>query len=310
MTSVARQFDSSLYWPALPLSEWRETYQTLQLWTQIVGKIRLALSPKVNHWWNVALYVNHCGLTTSPMPYGSGGFEIQLDFINHRLDVCTSGGDRKSMPLEPQTVAVFYAKLVATLRSLGINIVINTKPQELADPIPFEQDNRHASYDREYAHRFWQILLLTDVVLYEFRSRFIGKCSPVHFFWGSFDLCCTRFSGRPAPPRKGIITSEAYSHEVISAGFWPGGGAIEGAAFYAYAVPSPPGLSQEAIRPAESFWSKDLSEFILMYDEMRRAESPRAALLDFLDSSYSAGAKLAHWDRRALERDYNPAQPA
>ena len=307
MSSDSSQSESNLHWPALPLGEWRETYQTLRLWTQIVGKIRLMLSPKVNHWWNVALYVNHCGLTTSPIPYGSGGFEIQLDFFNHRLDICTSSGDRRSMPLEPQAVAVFYEQLMANLRSLGINIAINTKPQELADPIPFEQDNRHASYDREYAHRFSQILLSTDIVLHEFRSGFIGKCSPVHFFWGSCDLCCTRFSGRAAPPRKGIITSEAYSHEVISAGFWPGGGPIDGAAFYAYAAPSPAGLSQEAVRPAASFWSKDLSEFILMYDEMRRARSPREALLEFLDSTYSAAAKLAHWDRRALERDYTPA---
>jgi hypothetical protein len=199
---------------------------------------------------------------------------------------------------------------MATLSSLGISILLNTKPQELADPIPFDQDNRHASYDREYAHRFWQILVSSDVVLNEFRSRFIGKCSPVHFFWGSFDLCCTRFSGRPAPPRKGVITREAYSHEVISAGFWPGGGPIDGAAFYAYAAPSPDGLSQESIRPASAFWSKDLSEFILMYDEMRRAESPRTALLEFLETTYSAAANLAHWDRRALERDYTPAQPA
>jgi len=305
----AGQPDAGLSWPALPLDAWRDTYQTLHMWTQIVGKIRLALSPKVNHWWNVALYISPCGLTTSPMPYGSGTFEIQFDFVNHELEIFTSSGARNWLALAPQPVAVFYDKLMAALRSLGIQVEINTKPQEIADPIRFEQDSRHASYDPEYVHRLWRILLATDTVLKEFRSGFLGKCSPVHFFWGSFDLCCTRFSGRPAPPRKGVITSEAYSHEVISAGFWPGAG-IDGPAFYAYSAPSPAGLSEEPVRPGAAFWSQQLSEFILMYDDVRCAESPRGALLEFLESTYAAGAKLANWDRRALERNYAAADEA
>jgi hypothetical protein len=279
------------------------------MWTQIVGKIRLMLSPKVNHWWNVALYVSPCGLTTSPIPYGSGAFEIQFDFVNHQLEIFTDTGARNWLVLSPQPVAAFYEKFMASLHSLGIHVAINTKPQEIADPIPFEQDTLHASYDPEYAHRFWRILLAADTVLKEFRSSFLGKCSPVHFFWGSFDLCCTRFSGRKAPPRKGIITSEAYSHEVISAGFWPGAG-IEGPAFYAYSAPSPTGLLGEPVRPAPAFWNKQLSEFVLMYDEMRRAPSPRVALREFLESTYAASAKLASWDRKALERDYAAAVQA
>ena len=310
MTGVyASQPDAEVSWPALPLDAWRETYQTLHMWTQIVGKIRLTLSPRVNHWWNVALYVSPGGLSTSPIPYGSGAFEIQFDFVNHQLEISTSHGARSWLALSAQPVAIYYDKLMAALHSLGIQVTINTKPQEVAEPIPFEQDNKHASYDPEYAHRFCRILLSTDIVLKEFRSAFIGKSSPVHFFWGSFDLCCTRFSGRAAPPRKGIITSEAYSHEVISAGFWPGAG-IDGPAFYAYSAPSPAGLSEEPVRPAAAFWSKQLSEFILMYDDMRSAESPRHALMEFLESTYAAGAKLANWDRQALERYYTPADRA
>jgi hypothetical protein len=294
--------DSDPAWPALPLDAWQDTCQSLQLWTQIAGKIRLTLSPKVNHWWNVVLYVNSRGLTTSPIPYGAGTFEIQFDFLDHELKICTSDGGRKSLALAPQPVASFYEKLMTSLRLLGVDVAINTKPQELPDPIPFEQDQQHGSYDGEYARRFWRILLSCGMVLEEFRSRFIGKCSPVHFFWGSFDLACTRFSGRPAPPRKGVITSEAYSHECISAGFWPGTG-LGAPAFYSYTAPSPPGLNQEPVRPAAASWNSQLSEFILMYDDVRRAPSPRAALLEFLESTYAAGAKLANWDRRALERD-------
>jgi hypothetical protein len=293
---------ADLSWPALPLDAWLDTYATLHMWTQIVGKIRLTLSPPVNHWWHVALYVNARGLTTSPIPYGAGAFEIQFDFIGHQLEILLSDGTRKSLPLAPMSVASFHDKLMSTLRSLGIVVSINEKPQEVADAIPFEKDERHRSYDGEYAHRWWRILLSTEIVLSEFRSRFIGKCSPVHLFWGSFDFCCTRFSGRPAPPRKGVITSEAYSHECISAGFWPGGGPMPGPVFYAYTAPSPPGLADEPIRPAAAFWHKDLSEFILMYEDVRRAESPRGALLEFLESTYEAGAKLAKWDRAALER--------
>lgn len=289
-------------WPELPLNEWLDTYRTLQLWTQIVGKVRLTLSPKVNHWWNTTLYVSPRGLTTSAVPYGLEAFEIEFDFIDHALEIRTSGGSRKSFPLVAESVSAFYEKVMTLLRSMGLEVAINTKPQELPDPIPFELDTQHAAYDREYAHRFWRILLSADIVMNEFRARFIGKCSPVQFFWGSFDLACTRFSGRPAPPRKGIITREAYSHEVISAGFWPGGGPVQGAAFYAYAAPAPPGLADQRISPTAAFWSKDLSEYLLMYDDVRRSQSPTAMLLDFLQSTYEAAARLAAWDRKSLER--------
>jgi len=288
-------------WPELPVNEWLPTYQTLQLWTQIVGKIRLTLSPKVNHWWSASLYVSPRGLTTSTVPYGSEAFEIEFDFIEHQLEIRSSTGQRKSIALKPESVAVFYEQVLTTLRGMGFDVAINPKPQELPNPILFDRDLQHASYDPEYAHRFWRILLEADMVMNEFRSRFIGKCSPVQFFWGSFDLACTRFSGRPAPPRKGIITSEAYSHEVISHGFWPGGGQM-GPAFYSYTAPAPPGLADEKVKPAAAFWSKEMSEFFLMYDEVRRAESPRSLLLDFMESTYAAGAKLANWDRAALER--------
>jgi len=291
-----------LSWPALPLDAWLDTYATLHMWTQIAGKIRLTLSPPVNHWWHTALYVNARGLTTSAIPYGAGAIEIQFDFIGHQLQILSSDGNRQSLPLAAEPVAAFHRKLMSTLRSLGIDVAINEKPQEVPRAIPFDQDLTHAAYDPDYANRWWRILLSTATVLSEFRSRFIGKCSPVHFFWGSFDLCCTRFSGRSAPPRKGVITSEAYSHECISAGFWPGGGPIPGAAFYSYTAPQPAGLQDEPLQPAAAFWHKDLSEFILMYDDVRQAESPRAALLEFLESTYAAGAKLANWDRAALER--------
>jgi hypothetical protein len=296
------KLDLDLSWPSLPLDAWLDTYATLHMWTQIAGKVRLTLSPKVNHWWHAALYVNSRGLTTSPIPFGGGAFEIQFDFIEHQLEILSSDGKRKSMPLAAEPVAVFHDKFMSMLNSLGIDVRINEKPQEVAGAIPFDKDFRHSSYDPEYAHRWWRILLSSDLVLSEFRSRFIGKSSPVHFFWGSFDFCCTRFSGRPAPPRKGVITSEAYSHECISAGFWPGGGAIAGPAFYSYTAPQPPGLADEPVQPAAGFWHKELSEFILMYDDVRSAASPRAALLEFLESTYAAGAKAANWDRTALER--------
>ena len=299
---MATDLDSERSWPALPLGDWLDTYATLHMWTQIAGKIRMQLSPPVNHWWHTALYVNARGLTTSAIPYGLGAFEIQFDFIDHRLEILVSDGNRKSLGLAPEPVAAFHDKLMSALRSLGIEVSIDERPQEVPDPIPFDKDRQHASYDRDAAHRWWRILLSTHGVLSEFRSRFIGKCSPVHFFWGSFDLCCTRFSGRPAPPRKGVITSEAYSHECSSAGFWPGGGLIPGPAFYAYMAPQPPGMQDQPVRPAEAFWHKDLSEFILMYDDVRRAQSPRSALLEFLESTYEAGANLAKWHRTELER--------
>ena len=289
----------ALSWPALPLDAWSDTYATLQLWTQIVGKVRLALTPKVNHWWNVTLYVNARGLTTSPMPNAAETAEIQFDFIDHRLDIFTSSGRDASIPLRPQTVADFYRQLLATLDSLGVHVAINPKPQELPNPIPFDQDTVHGAYDCEYAHRFWRILLSTGQVLEEFRARFIGKSSPVHFFWGSFDLACTRFNGKPAPPRPGVITGEAYSHECISAGFWPGMGFGQ-AAFYSYTAPAPPGLSEDP--PSKKFWNAQLSEFVLPYEEVRTSPDPRATLLDFFQSTYESGANKAGWDRAALER--------
>ena len=285
-------------WPALPLQDWKDTRDTLQLYTQIVGKIRMALSPELNQWWHVTLYVTSRGLGTSPIPYGGGTFEIDFDFLKHQLDIHTSDGDRKLLPLAAQPVATFYERVMAALRSLGISVEIDTRPQELGDGVkPFERDYDHASYDREYVDRFWRILISSGRVLEEFRARFVGKCSPVHFFWGSFDLACTRFSGRPAPPRKGVITGPAYSQEVISAGFWPGGGAVNDAAFYAYAAPSPAGLDVERIQPEEASWNRDLGEFILMYDDLRRSRAPEAKLMSFLESTYASAARLAGWDR-------------
>ncbi len=288
-------------WPALPLEEWEATYRTLHMWTQVVGKIRLALTPLQNHFWNVALYVNTRGLTTSPIPYRGSTFEIQFDFVHHRLELRTSDSDR-AFALAPKSVAAFYRELFALLRSAGIEVEINPKPQEVPNPIPLDQDDTHASYDPEYANRLWRILRSTDIVLQEFRARFIGKSSPVHFFWGSFDLCCTRFSGRPAPPRKGIITSESYSHECSSVGWWPGGGDVPGPAFYAYTAPEPAGLGEQRIRPPAASYHNQLHEFVLMYDDVRRAQSPPEEILQFAQSTYEAGANLAGWSRPALER--------
>ncbi|MEK6324605.1 MAG: DUF5996 family protein [Acidobacteriota bacterium] len=289
-------------WPSLPVKDWRDTYSTLHMWTQIVGKIRLTQTPLVNHWWNTTLYVTARGLTTSPIPYGTRTFEIDFDFLEHRLLVCTSDGARKTLTLAPRSVADFYAELMATLRSLGLVVQIHAKPDEVAEPIPFAEDHQHASYDAEYANRFWRILVQTDRVFKQFRSSFIGKCSPVHFFWGSFDLAVTRFSGRRAPERPGAdaITREAYSHEVISHGFWPGGGAVEAPIFYSYTAPAPAGLEKVPIEPG--FYSTELSEFILPYDDLRQSDSPDDSLLEFMQSTYEAGARLANWDRAELER--------
>jgi hypothetical protein len=294
--------DNAREWPALPLEEWEPTYRTLQLWTQIVGKVRLTLTPKVNHWWNSALYVTPRGLTTSAIPYRGTEFELQFDFIDHRLELSTSGGKRDSVPLIPTTVATFYREVMAMLTDAGVEVAINTRPQELPDPIPFGQDESHKSYDAEYVQRFWRILLSVDAVLHEFRSRFLGKCSPVHFFWGSFDICCTRFNGKRAPARKGVITSEAYSHECSSIGWWPGGGDVKGAAFYAYNAPAPTGYGSQAAKPGAVFFSEKMNEYFLMYDDVRRDSSPRQAILDFAQSTYEIGAELAGWDRAALER--------
>jgi hypothetical protein len=288
-------------WPALPLEEWEATYHTLHMWTQIVGKIRLTLTPLVNHFWNVALYVNTRGLTTSPIPYRGGTFEIQFDFVHHRLEIRTADAER-AFALEPMSVAAFYREIFSLLHQLGIDVQINPKPQEVPNPIPLDQDDTHASYDPEYANRLWRILRSTEIVLQEFRAGFIGKASPVHFFWGSFDLCCTRFSGRPAPPRKGIITSESYSHECSSVGWWPGGRGVMGPAFYAYTAPAPSGLNEQAIRPANGRYEGNLGEFLLMYEDVRRTASPHDEILAFAQSTYEAGANLAGWDRASLER--------
>lgn len=291
-------------WPSLPLAAWQDTYATLHMWTQIVGKIRLVLSPRVNHFWQVPLYVTSRGLTTSPIPYREKNFEIAFDFIDHQLVIHTSDGVVKVIALRPHSVADFYQELMATLRSLGIEVEIRAKPDEVSNPIPFAEDHEHAAYDAESVHRLWRILMQVDQVFKEFRTRFVGKTSPVHFFWGSFDLAVTRFSGRRAPERQGAdpITREAYSHEVISHGFWPGGGDIQSPAFYSYVAPEPHGLDQKPIRPASAFYSSELSEFLLMYDDVRSADSPKQVLLEFLQSTYEAGAKLANWDRDALER--------
>jgi hypothetical protein len=291
-------------WPALPLSEWVDTYATLHMWSQVVGKVRLALSPRVNHWWEVPLYVSARGLTTSPIPYKNGIFEVEFDFVNHKLDIMTAGGEIRSLRLIPRTVADFYAEFMEIIHSLGINVKIWRMPVEVPTPIQFDQDRTHASYDPEYAHRFWRILMAVDSVFKEFRARFIGKASPVHFFWGSFDFAVTRFSGRRAPERPGAdsINREAYSHEVISVGFWPGGGKIKDAAFYAYAAPEPAGFGDHSVRPAKAFYNKQMSEFFLMYDDVRAADSPRDALLEFCQSTYEAGADLGKWDRANLER--------
>jgi hypothetical protein len=291
-------------WPELPLEAWQDTYATLHMWTQIVGKVRLVLSPRVNQWWEVALYVNARGLTTSAIPYNGRNFEIQFDFIDHKLIIQTSWGASKTLPLKAQSVADFYVEFMSALQSVGVRVKIWTMPQEVPNPVPFDRDTQHASYDPEYAHRFWQILILCDNIFEEFRAGFIGKDSPVHFFWGSFDLCVTRFSGRRAPERPGadFVTREAYSHEVISAGFWPGGGDIKGAAFYAYAAPEPAGFAEQSVRPAAAFYHPQLHEYLLMYDDVRRSASPRQALLSFLQSTYDAGANLAKWDRKDLER--------
>ena len=291
-------------WPSLPLEEWKDTCATLHMWTQVVGKVRLAQTPLVNHWWNVPLYVSARGLTTTAMPYGNVFFEMEFDFLDHKLVTKCSDGAAATIDLRPKSVAAFYAETMDTLRQLGLEIHIWKMPVEIQDPIPFDQDEQHASYDPEYANRFWQVLRASEKVMQEFRSRFIGKCSPVHFFWGSFDLAVTRFSGRPAPPRPDadVITREAYSHEVISHGWWPGQGPLGKAAFYSYTAPAPEGLSAAPIRPDKAFWSNDLSEFLMYYDDVRTAANPDEALMAFLQSTYEAGANLANWDRASLER--------
>lgn len=297
-------------WPALELAAWEETYATLHLWSQIVGKTRLALSPWVNQWWHVALYVSPRGLTTGLIPYGRGGFEVEFDFLAHELVARTSAGTSRRIPLAPRSVAEFYSEYVALLWGLGIEVGITPKPCELPNAIPFPEDRVHAAYDPDYANRFWRVLVQVDRVLKGFRGQFIGKASPSHFFWGSFDLAASRFSGRRAPERAGAdrITREAYSHEVISAGFWPGSGPVREAAFYAYAYPEPAGLADAAIGPAAAHYNRELGEFILPYEAVRTAPAPDAALQTFLETTYAAAASLGDWDRAALERQ--PAEAA
>jgi hypothetical protein len=298
-------FTSDNRWPALPFTQWKDTYATLHMWTQIVGKVRLALSPPVNHYWGCTLYVTSRGLTTSPIPYPGGAFEVQFDFIAHALRITSSTGQCRSFRLMPRTVAEFYAEFMVALESLGIHVKVWAMPVEVPRPVRFNLDKDHKSYDPEYAHRFWQVLVAANAVFGEFRSRFIGKCSPVHFFWGSFDLAVTRFSGRRAPERPGAdaVTQEAYSHEVISVGFWPGDGEIiKDAAFYAYAAPEPAGFGDRAVRPSKAFYSQERSEFFLMYEDLRQSVDPDVALLEFCQSTYESGADAAQWNRKELER--------
>ncbi|TGD82335.1 DUF5996 family protein [Hymenobacter wooponensis] len=290
-------------WPALPASEWADTMATLHMWTQIVGKIRLAQTPLVNHWWNVPLYVTARGLTTSAMPYEERSFQIDFDFLAHELVISCSDGAERRLALQPRSVAAFYREVMELLSQLGITVKIWPVPVELEHPIPFLEDEQHASYAPEAAQRFWRSLTLIAPVLESFRAQFMGKCSPVHFFWGSFDLAVTRFSGRSAPPREGAdsITLEAYSHEVISHGFWPGGNGQE-AAFYAYSAPAPAGFAEAPVQPAEAYYSPELGEFLLPYAAVRQAPDPAAYLRQFLQSTYDAGATLGHWNRAELER--------
>ena len=295
-------------WPELPLSEWKDTLATLHMWTQIVGKIRLKLSPLENHWWNVPLYVTPRGLTTSAIPYNDRLFQISFDFIDHLLVIETTGGSIKTIALQPRSVAEFYQETMAALDSLKVPVTIWTTPVEVPDRTPFEEDQKHAAYDPEYAQRCWRILVQASRVLTKFRSRFIGKVSPVHFFWGAFDMAVTRFSGRPAPLHPGVpncgvfVMQEAYSHEVSSCGFWPGGGLVDEPAFYAYAYPEPQGFKDYPIQPSEAFYHTGISEFLLPYDVIRSSKSHDEVLLNFLQSTYEAAAMCANWDRRALER--------
>ena len=296
-------------WPELPYAPWKDTAATLHLWTQVVGKIRLARTPWLNHSWHVALYVTARGLSTGPIPDGARTFQIDFDFVDHVLAMRASDGQEREVKLEPKPVARFYAETMAALAELGIAVAINTMPSEIPDCIPFERDRTHQAYDADAANRFWRVLLATNEVMARFRTGFLGKASPVHFFWGSFDLAVTRFSGRLAPMHPGgvphlpnSVAREAYSHEVSSAGFWPGGGgAVDYPAFYSYAYPAPEGFAQAKVKPEQAFFSKILGEFLLPYDAVRTARDPDAALMEFLVSTYEAAADLAKWDRKALE---------
>ncbi|MGH7583365.1 MAG: DUF5996 family protein [Gemmatimonadales bacterium] len=300
-------------WPSLPLDAWEDTFATLHRWMQIVGKIRLAQTPWINHSWHVPLYVTARGLTTSPIPHGARSFEITFDFLEHQLLIEATDGKEAAFTLRAMSVAVFYRELLSRLGEMGLAVSIHGRPNELADATPFAEDRSHRSYDPVYATRFWHVLVQADRVLQQFRARFIGKCSPVHFFWGSFDLAVTRFSGRPAPPHPGGIPNlpdwivrEAYSHEVSSCGFWPGGAVHPFPLFYSYAYPEPEGFSSAVVEPHEAFYSKDLREWVLPYDAVRQAASPDDTLLAFLETTYASAAELGHWDRATLERHEEP----
>jgi len=301
-------------WPELPYERWKDSYATLHRWTQVVGKIRLEQSPWLNHSWHVPLYVTARGLTTSSIPYRDRVFDIAFDFVDHALVLRVSDGVERRLPLQPRTVADFYAAVMSMLDEAGIPVRIDRIPNEIAEAIPFDQDTIHSAYDAEYVQRFWRALLQVDRVFSQFRTAFLGKCSPVHFFWGSFDLAVTRFSGRSAPPHPGgiphladSVVREAYSHEVSSAGFWPGGRGVEYPVFFSYAYPEPPGFRETAVRPAAAAFNTALGEFLLAYDAVRTAPDPDRALLEFLQSTYEAAANAAHWERSALECDQGQA---
>jgi Family of unknown function (DUF5996) len=301
-------------WPELHLADWRETRDVLHMWTQIVGKVRLALAPRLNHWWNVPLYVTARGLTTSTMPCDGAQVEIEFDFLRHQLLITSSTDQVRSFELGEFSVAEFYHRVFEALQSLGVDVKIWTMPVEVLNPMPFTNDTR-AAYDREYAQRFWRVVASSADVLQEFRCGFVGKCSPVHFFWGSFDLAVTRFNGRRATlsPDVDPITREAYSHEVSSVGWWPGGTGYTGvtvddAAYYAYMAPTPDGYGTAKVRPDQAFWHQQLGEFLLMYDEVRRAADPEHLLLEFLQSTYEAGARLGNWNRAELENGYREGE--
>jgi hypothetical protein len=304
MSDVTRE---NILWPELPLAAWQDTYATLHMWTQIIGKIRLTLAPMINHWWQVAFYLTARGITTSPIPFRSMSCQIDFDFIDHEMRITTDNGNSRSVELKSRSVADFYHATMEALDSLGIQAPIWTTPVEVPDRTPFENDTTHATYDPGYAKQHWRVLVQADRVLKEFRSRFIGKVSPVHFFWGAFDLAVTRFSGRPAPEHPGVpnvgrsVMVEAYSHEVSSCGFWPGAGLGE-PSFYAYAYPEPDGFKDYAVKPKEAYYNKDWGEFVLPYEAVRLAESPDETLLAFLQSTYEAAATLSRWDRDSLER--------
>ena len=291
-------------WPALPLAAWRETYDTLHMWTQVVGKVKLELCPFLNEWWEVPLQLTARGLTTSTIPCARGAFEIDFDFVDHNLHVRTSDGALKALPLMPRSVADFYAEFMASLHALGIDVNLNTKPQQFQDPIPFEKDGGHAAYDPVYVSRWWRIMTQVGVVMERYRSGFVGKSSPVQFYWGDFDLCVSRFSGKPSEPPKGANRRGRFTEdqENVTSGFWPGSEKLPKPAFYSYTYPAPPGFKNASVFPEAARFDTNLGEFALDYDDVRRSAAPEKMILDFLQSTYETGAKLAHWDRATLER--------